>query len=486
MPAFDAFVGGTYQALSPIIAAETAVNVFAESRTVGGSAKQSTLYGTPGLLADGTVPQTGARGFFEQDGRGWFVVGSELYERTAPGIYVGRGYVGDDGLPVSFVSNGKGGDQLGIASAGQIYVLNLNTNVLTAAVLPFAGVVMLAFIDGYTLALQADSPIVWYSALENMLSWDSLDFFARSGTSDNLVGIAVSKDRVWCLGSKTTTLFYNSGDTDTPFLPYPGTVMQVGLVSPWLLGVYADRLVWVSTSSKGVRRVVMAMDAQAEPVSTPPIDLFLGNCTTLDDAELLIYEQDSHVFVCITCPSSPDAIKTYCFDLKENLWHSRAGWDSALGVYTRWRARGSMSQNGQIIVGDYNTGTIYRLDLDTYTDNGAVLRRERACPYLSKDNQWIFVDAFELGIQAGSGLSSGQGVNPVANLEISRDGAQTWVNAGARPLGAMGRYLDRCIWNRLGRSRADRMVFRVSQTDPVKCVWGPTVWVRFTLGTGQL
>jgi hypothetical protein len=485
MPAFSAFNGGFYQALSPTFAADTAVNVYLETRSVPGSAKTSTLIGTPGQLLEGTVPSSGMRGEFAQDGRAWFVCGSTLYERVSAGSYAVVGNVGTDGLPVSFASNGKGGDQLALSSAGNVYVLNLNTNALTMAVLPFTGAVMLAFIDGYVLALQKDSPIVWFSALENALSWDALDFFARSGTSDNIVGIAVTKDRVWCLGSKTATLFYDSGDTDTPFVPYPGTTMQIGLVSPWLMGVYADQVFWVSVSSRGSRRVVMAMDAVPQPISTPPIDLWLQNCPTLAGAEMLIYEQDSHVFVNITAPDSPDDIQTYSFDAAENMWAARAGWDAVRGVYTRWPVRGVMGIDGAVIVGDYRNGNIYELRLTTYTDNGGIIRRERACPYVSDENQWLFIDSFELGAQVGVGLSTGQGVAPVANLELSRDAGQTWVNTGTATLGAMGGYLARAIWRRLGRSRGDRLVFRVTQTDPVKTAW-TGAWIRAQAGTGQL
>jgi hypothetical protein len=485
MAFFAPFVGAFYQALSPTFAADTAVNVYTETREVPGSAKQTVLYGTPGLVLDGTVATEECRGWFTQDGRTWVVVGDVLYEREGVGVYTSRGTIPDDEKPVSFASNGQGGEQLGIVGGGELNVLNLQTNVLTTATLPFTGPVMITFLDGYGLILQDDSPIVWFTALEDFTTIDALDFFARSGTSDNLVGIAVARDRVWCLGSKTTTLFYDSGDADTPFIPYPGTAMQTGLVSPYLLGLYSDVLYWVAESARGERRVVRATEPSAEELSTPPVELFLSRCSTLSDASLLIYEQEGHPFVIVTCPSSPDDIQTYAYDVREQMWHARAGWNSTMGRNLRWRAAGSTSADGQVFVGDYENGNLYTLDLTAYTDNGEVIRRERATPYLDTENQFVFVDQFELGMQAGVGLSSGQGQTPTATLEISRDGAQTWVNAGDAGLGAMGGYSARAIWRRLGRSRGDRLVFRVTQTDPVKTAW-IGAWLRVTPGTGQL
>jgi hypothetical protein len=85
----------------------------------------------------------------------------------------------------------------------------------------------------------------------------------------------------------------------------------------------------------------------------------------------------------------------------------------------------------------------------------------------------------------GAGLVLGQGSDPQATLEISRDSAHTFVNAGNAPLGKLGEYQDRAIWRRLGRARADRLVIRVTQTDPVPCAW-TGAWLRTTNGTGEL
>ena len=484
---WPAFCGAFYQALSPSIAADQAVNVYTETRKVPGSAKQVTMYGTPGLVLETTLATYPNRGWFTENGRTWVVSGDTLYERTAAATYVSRGTISDDGFPVSFSSNGKGGDQLGISGGGAIYMLDTVTDVLTGPVaLPFSGPVLLVFIDGYFITNQANTPVQWFSAIEDGTSWDALDFFTRSNTADNTVGIAVMRDRIWVLGGKTTTLYYDSGDADTPFLPYPGTTIQTGLVSAWLLNLYNDTLFWVAESPRGQRRVVAATEPAAQDISTPPIDLFLNGATTLTDARMLNYEQDGHLFVAIAAPSATGDLKVPAYDVTEKLWHFRAGWDSVQGRYTRWRAAGSTAVGGTVLVGDYLTGAVYSLSLSAYDDNGSVIRRERTTPYIGAENQWVFIDQVELGMQPGVGLTSGQGSDPLVNLEISRDGAHTWVSAGTATLGKLGDYVARAIWRRLGRVRLDRLVIRVTQTDPVKTVWGPGLWFSATQGTGQL
>lgn len=493
MPLWAQFTGSSYQALSSSLSADQAINVFVESREIPGSPKQLTLYGTPGLKHETTLATTVCRGWFTQDGQTWVTVGDTLYERTAAGTYVSRGTITDDGLPVSYASNGQGGDQLAIVGGGELKVLDLTTNVLGAAIaLPFSNPVMIVFQDGYGLINEADTPRVWFSSLEDFTMWDALDFFARSNASDNVVAMVVTRDRIAVLGSKTSTMYYDSGDADNPFLPYPGTTTQVGFIAPWTCGIYNDNIIGLARSANGEPRVVRGTDTNFSTVSTPPIDLFLANCATLDSAEALLYEQEGHAFFALTCPGSPEPVQTYVYDMLESdrqqspQWHARAGWDEAQGAFTRWRARGATAADQVVLVGDYETGDIYTLDLETYTDNGATLVRERTAPYPSAENQWFFVDQIELGTQAGVGTNSGQGDTPQAELLISRDAAKTWVSAGLAALGTMSAFLQRTIWRRLGRVRADRFVVRVRQTDPVKCVWGPGLWLRIANGTGQL
>lgn len=489
MALLEAFVGGTYQALSPTMAADLAVNVFAETRRVDGSKKTRWLLGTPGLKLFATGGALQCRGWFSQDGRTFVVLGANLYEvtiATATLTLLGT-ITNNDGDPASFASNGQGGDQIAIVGGDELKILDTSTNTLSAAItLPFSGPVMVVFLDAYFLINQRDSPIIWFSALDDGTSWDGLDFIARSGTSDNIIGIGVAQNRLWAFGSKSTGLFYDAGDVDTPFLPYPGTITQIGAVTPWAIVRRSDVFTWLAQDGTGTPRIVKAAGGPAPTtISTPPIEQWLAACASLATAEMLTYQQAGHTFVAITCPDSPDDVQTYVWDDTEQLWHARAGWDQAKGRFTRWAARGCAHVEGLVFVGDAETGDLYTLDLDTYTDNGAMVVRDRTIPYVSDENQWLFLDQVELAAQVGVGLLTGQGSQPVVELSISRDAARTWISAGTAILGAMGAYASRTIWRRLGRVRMDRLVLKVRQTDPVRCAW-LGLHLRSTAGTGQL
>ncbi len=169
------------------------------------------------------------------------------------------------------------------------------------------------------------------------------------------------------------------------------------------------------------------------------------------------------------------------------MWAARAGLNTTTGIYTRWRARGNTEASNMIFVGDYATGDVYTLDLDTYADNGVTLKRERIAPYLSAEPQWLFIRQAQLIAQQGVGLATGntEDTDPQVEMLISRDAGQTWVSAGLAALGKIGVYTQRTIWRNLGRMRADLGVIRVIQTAAVKCAWG-SLALTTENGSGRL
>lgn len=493
MPLVPNFIGPAYRSRSKVINADTLYNLYIETTEKSGAVKPATFIGTPGLDLRASVDESGCRGMFSQDGLNLGVIGDGLYTMSADGVTLTRiGGIQNDGAPVSFASNGQGGEQIAIVGGGELKILNLLTMAVSAPVaLPLTNTPrQVRYIDGYFLLSERDSIRVWFSALEDGLVWDALDFFARSQTSDNIVSFEVLRNRVWVLGSLTGEVYYDSGDADNPFVPYPGSVMQEGLASPYALAVQGESLTWLAQDSEGTRRIVRAQDYTPTVISTYALAYALGTYPRVDDAELLVYEQENHPFAIYTFPSAGDAGASWGFDQREqDQVHQRSTWNEDIGIHMRWRARGCCSTGSAILVGDRDNGNVYALDLDVFTDNDGMMVAERTAPYLSGENQWIFVDSVELGCQTGVGLSNpaSQGYDPVALFSLSRDGGQTFVaSPDNAKLGKMGEYLERVIWRQLGRARADRLALRIRITDPVRRVLGPGLWLKASPGTGQL
>ena len=98
-----------------------------------------------------------------------------------------------------------------------------------------------------------------------------------------------------------------------------------------------------------------------------------------------------------------------------------------------------------------------------------VIRRLRQSPHLSDEQQWLHYSRLQLDLEAGMGLTTGQGVDPQIMLQWSDDGGRTWSREHWVSAGPMGQYRFRAIWRRLGRSR--NRVWRIVQSDPTKVAW---------------
>lgn len=96
-----------------------------------------------------------------------------------------------------------------------------------------------------------------------------------------------------------------------------------------------------------------------------------------------------------------------------------------------------------------------------------LVKRQRTGPVIADENKLIRYDRFELDLQAGVGLNTGQGSDPQVILEYSDDAGHTWSDELRESAGEIGDFIRRVEWNRLGAAR--ERVFRVTVADPV--VW---------------
>lgn len=445
------------------------------------------LVGTPGRRRLGLVGTSGGRGVFEQDGRTWTVCGDTLYELVtlSPFLATSRGTIVNDGLPVSWATNGDGGQQLAIVGGGQLKILNLTTNLLSAPIaLPLTRAPLhIGYLDGYFVLSEKDSLLTWFSAIENGTSWDALDFFTRSTASDRIVGMVCANNRVWIFGSETTEAYEDVGDADNPFQPIKGSLFQIGCAGAATISVGVSTVRWVGRSGIGGAVLYRLEGYAGRRISTHAIEAALAKATTLADAEGLTYEQDGHLYYAVTCPSAGDAGETYVIDETDGqAWHQRAAWNATLGREEKWAVRGHAYIGTTHVVGARDSGAICALELDTYDDDGAILRSVRRAPYLGAENAWATLDRVELGIEGGVGLTLGQGSDPQIELRVSKDGAKTWWSAGVAAIGKIGEFDTRAFWTRLGRVRVDRLVLEVVITDPVKRALGPGLWLSLTPG----
>jgi hypothetical protein len=128
------------------------------------------------------------------------------------------------------------------------------------------------------------------------------------------------------------------------------------------------------------------------------------------------------------------------------------------------------------LVGDWASGTIYRLSSDIYDDDGAAIRGNRRTPTTSKENEYIYFGQIEFVMETGlqpilagvpKQLFDGNGQPRPAQLMLrwSNNGGKTWSNWYFLSVGFPGDYELRVIKRMLGRAR--KRIWDVAWTDPI-------------------
>ena len=460
-------LGASYVARSINAADNRMVNLFPEMTPDNGQTA-AFLNRAPGLNFLQSVGTGPIRALWahQTNGSDFYVVsGGEVYKlNSMTGAPTLLGTVSGTG-PVSIADNGT---QIFFACNPDGYIYNETTNVFAQITDPdFAGAVTVAYLDGYFVFNQPNSQIIWVSQLLNGQSVDPLDFASAEGSPDGVVGLIADHRELWVFGTDSVEVWYDSGAADFPLTRIQGAFNEIGCVSAYTIAKMDNGLFWLGTDARGQGIVYRANGYTGQRISTHAIEYAIAQYGDISDAIAYTYQQEGHAFYVLTFPSGN---ATWVYDVATQAWHERAGWDN--GEFTRHRSNCQCNFGGNIIVGDFENGNIYTLDLDVYADNGDIqkwLRSWRALPTGQNNLKRTAHHSLQLNCESGVGLNDGQGSDPQAMLRWSDDGGHTFSNEHWSPMGKIGAYYHRVFWRRLGMTLKLRdRVYEVSGTDPVK------------------
>ena len=460
MPRYPSFVGPSYTSQSPIADAERCVNWYPERVEAPAGQAQWVLYPAPGFELFCTLPNGPIRGFFSQNGRTFAVGGGALYELFTNGTFLerGTGLNNLDDTPVTIHSNGDGGHQLFITSGSKGYVFDLSTNTLTFVL---DNVSVGGFVDGFFLALDTASSTLKISELEDGSTWDPLQIAQRNAGSDRWAAMLVSHKEIWLFGTQTSEVFYNSGASPFPFVPNPSVFLETGIVAPASAAILDNAPMWLGQNTDGGGIIYRANGYTPQRVSNFALEHALAGYSTLLDARAWSYQEQGHSFYVLTFPT---AGATWVYDASNGAWHERGDWNGF--VYTGLPVQGHVFAFGKHLTGDRVSAKVYRMGVDIASDAaGQPLRRLRRAPHLSAEGARYTIDNLRVELEAGLGLTSGQGADPQLMLRQSADGGKTWGNERWVSVGKRGQYRARAKFWRLGQAR-DRVV-EIAATDPI-------------------
>jgi len=394
--------GQTYVARSVNAADNRMVNLFPEVLIEGKEAGY--LNRAPGLEFLQSVGTGPIRGLWahQTNGSDFYVVsGQEVYKLTGltatPTLL---GTISGTG-PVSIADNGI---QIFFACNPLSYIYNEVTNVFQQITDPdFPGAVTVTYLDNYFVFNEPDSQRIWVTSLLDGTQVDPLDFASAEGSPDGVVGIISDHRELWVFGSDSVEVWYDAGLADFPLTRIQGAFNEIGCVAPFSIAKLDNGLFWLGTDARGQGIVYRANGYTGQRVSTHAIEWQIQQYGNISDAIAYTYQQDGHAFYVLTFPTGN---ATWVYDVATQAWHERAGWENE--QFARHRSNCQCNFGGNIIVGDYENGNIYKFNLDVYADYNTEqkwLRSWRALPPGQNNLKRTAQHSLQLDAETGVGLN---------------------------------------------------------------------------------
>lgn len=474
------FVGPSYTAQSSAIADEECINFYAESNESGGVVVQNQAYGgrqagvvksliyTPGLSIFAELPAGPVRGTYWTGTRAFAIADNEFLEVFADGTTKKWGTVATDGNAASLGANSI---QLLVVSGGHAYCFTFATNDFVDVTAQLAGVpVQCDCSDTIGVVMFQNSNKYQMSQVLDFSTWPGQLVNEVSVFAENIASIKVNHRELWIFGLKRSQPYQDTGSTEV-FDVIPGALIETGSASTFSPERVDNSIFWIGLDEHGAYVAWRSEGYTPSRISTHAVEVWLSKQKNISQLVSYSYQANGHLFWLLYVPNSDC---TWVYDVGEQLWHKRATWLADKAVYQPHWSWNHMFAFGKHLVGDWNSGNLYELTADAYTDNGNLIQRVRRSPTVFDEMKWIYhsdltVD-FETGLGPQPPLVDGEGNPrpPQAMLRWSDNRGKTWSNQHVRDCGFAGEYNTRVIWRRLGRSRY--RVYELKVTDPIPWV----------------
>ena len=453
---------GAYQARSPIANAQVCINLYPEPNPPDAPFPM-THYPAPGLrlARDYSAYGNQVRGIYvASNGEPFCVVGQTLLD-IAFNTVIGT-LPTNSGNPVSMCDNGTTMVIVdGTSYGGTVPLAAATPGSLTPIVDPgFYGSDRVDFIDTFLVFNQPGTGNFYTTTSNVVTPFDPLYFASKEGWNDLLVCACCLHDNIWLLGQSTTEIWYNAGGATFPFARMPNSILQQGCVAVHSPVVADNALYWLSQDRWGHNLCMRGEGYAAKRISTFAIEDIWSTYSTISDAIGMVYQTGGHETIGFYFPS---ANAWWAYDASTQLWYRRTydGLNNAWLPYCMGYERPIFASGkySAIYAGDRLTGTLYVLEKDAYTDNGAPITRQRSWAHVQQDGNRLYHSRFAANM-TGAALSP-----DTVTLDWSDDAGQTY---GAPVNQTVNNQTDgQYLWRRLGYAR-DR-VYRLTWSGAGEC-----------------
>lgn len=442
-------VGPSYESRSKPLSAQVCRNLYPESNPTGNA-----LQPFPGEKLF-TTSNGKNRGMYEAEWNGYafYVNGTTLYKVNSAGTQSSIGSIAGGGRCVFVLAS----FYLYIITGGIVY--RTDGDMVTQ--------VTDTDLESPNSAAFLNSQIIYDGDNGRFVSSDpgdgssvqSLNYATAESNADDLIRVYQFQQQLILFGDLSIEHWYNSGVDNPPFDRSEG-----GLISVGIAGVYSvtntDRAVYFL----GHDRTVYRLEGYSlNQVSTIAINNQIESYSNVSDCEAYSLKLQGQSIVVFQFPS---ANKTWAYSETFNTW-----FELSTGVTGgQHRMSGYCFAFGKHLVADRVSGSIHEWDLNTFDSAGETIIRERVLPPIASNplgapGRRITCSRFELILERGQGLTTGQGSEPVVMISASEDGGQTFLPEQSISLGELGQYQYKVEW--YGFATGYEITFKVRLSDPV-------------------
>jgi len=400
------------------------------------------MYGTPGMTFLGAIGSGPIRAMLREGQTTYVVSGSEVYSVVFTVGYVAtkRGDVGTATGPIGIASSGP---EVLIVDGTAGWIVTTATNIMTViADVDFpTGVTRAAFQDGWFL-VTGDGTQKFYKneSPYNGMAWNGLDFASAEGSPDKTINVLSDHRELWLFGDSSVELWVNTGNASFPFERSGNTFIEHGCAAADSVAKLENTMFWLGTDDRGGGVVWKAQGYTPVRVSTHGVEKALQSYTTVSDARAFTYQQEGHAFYVLNFPT---ADRTWVYDSTTDQWHERSWREPTFGTDHMWRAACHVFWNFDHLVGDYQVGNFYKLELGSNLDQGNPIKRLRTTQTMEKEQKRLFFPSLQVDMETGNGGT--------LSLRYSNDGGHSWSSAKTA---SMGSTQDaRVIFKNLGSGR---------------------------------
>jgi hypothetical protein len=330
-----------------------------------------------------------------------------------------------------------------------------------------------SFKDGFFVCTASDGKVFFNSALNDPLNYRALDFGTAEISPDLIVASIVIHNELFIVGVETIELFQNIGGSGFPFQRIPGANIQKGAHAKFGIVALDETFAFVGGGKEELSTIYQVADSNsAVKIATGAIDNELQKFTKdeISNCVAMTYFERGSQIAIFTFTSNRIPSRTFAYNATTSKLSGIPIWfefQTGVTVDNRWNVNSIVVAYGKILAGT-TEGEIAELDKNTYTDLGEPILREFTSAPLSNQDEPLFIPKIKLWMEAGVGLTTGDGSDPSVSMDSSVDG-KTYGNDRLRKIGKIGKFGQQTVWKRNGRTAAFKF-WRFRVTQPIKPV----------------